>query len=104
MPDLQPADAEAQDAAVDNQLASAILAVWGWTGGPAARPLAGGVVHVTRPLAQARAQSEQETRYRAAQMALARQNELQYEEYQRRYESSRAAATAHSVNSAWSTC
>ena len=48
-------------------------------------------------LAQARAQSEQETRYRAAQMALARQNELQYEEYQRRYESSRAAATAEPV-------
>ena len=48
-------------------------------------------------LAQARAQSEQETRYRAAQMALARQNELQYEEYQRRYESSRAPATAEPV-------
>ena len=44
-------------------------------------------------LAQARAQSEQEMRYRAAQMEQARANELRYEEYQRRYERSNAVST-----------
>ena len=34
---------------------SGVLAVWDWSGGPSARPLAGGVVHVSRPVAQARA-------------------------------------------------
>ena len=49
-------------------------------------------------LAQARAQSEQEMRYRAAQMEQARANELRYEEYQRRYERSRAVSNAVSTD------
>ncbi len=82
-------------ALVGRALRNALFGDWA-TLDAASKPSVEPYDYPTHPglLAQARAQSEQEMRYRAAQMEQARANELRYEEYQQRFSKSRVNENA----------